>query len=334
MLASGFGDLATNYLKTLSNTRVKGEIVRLSQELASGHKSDLRTVTGTQLASLSNIESALTRLDAYRFSASEAAMFVETAQLSLGQVQDLTTGLAPDLITAANAGVEPGISAIATQARSNLNAVVANLNVGIAGRAVFSGSATDGSALPSVSDILDQVSIAISGQTNAADVATAVDAWFGSGGGFEVNSYQGATDDLADFRLADGEGIGFGIRADDDRLRDVLKGFVLASLVAEDALSGSNRERAELLQLAGETLLSSQSGLSAIRSEVGETEAAIQDISTRNSAEVAALEIARSDLVSADPFKTATRLQSAETQLETIYAITARLSRLSLVNYL
>ena len=55
---------------------------------------------------------------------------------------------------------------------------------------------------------------------------------------------------------------------------------------------------------------------------------------TRNSSEESALQIARNDLTSVDPYSTATKLQETQTQLETIYALTARMSHLSLLDYL
>mgnify|MGYP006193710875 CR=1 FL=1 len=54
----------------------------------------------------------------------------------------------------------------------------------------------------------------------------------------------------------------------------------------------------------------------------------------RNSAEITALELARAKIVSVDPFEAATKVKEAQTQLEMIYAVTARLSSLSLMEYL
>ena len=45
-------------------------------------------------------------------------------------------------------------------------------------------------------------------------------------------------------------------------------------------------------------------------------------------------EIARLGIVSMDPYDAATALTEAESQLDTLYTVTARLSRLSLANYL
>ena len=70
------------------------------------------------------------------------------------------------------------------------------------------------------------------------------------------------------------------------------------------------------------------------RIRLGSTEANIINTGVQNDAEKSALETARLGLLSVDPYETAAKLQEAQTQLETLFSITARLSRLSLVNYL
>ena len=63
-------------------------------------------------------------------------------------------------------------------------------------------------------------------------------------------------------------------------------------------------------------------------------EARVEDAAARLSARGTALEIARNDMSAADPYETATKLQNVQLQLETHYTLTARLSRLSLTEYL
>ncbi len=72
----------------------------------------------------------------------------------------------------------------------------------------------------------------------------------------------------------------------------------------------------------------------SLRAVVGDAEAAIERARVRNGAELAAADLARATIVESDPFRAATDLQSVQGQLETLYAVTARLSRLSLTNYL
>ena len=74
--------------------------------------------------------------------------------------------------------------------------------------------------------------------------------------------------------------------------------------------------------------------LADTRARVGMAEAAIAAAQTQNASEKAGLEIMRNDLIAADPFEAATRLEETNRQLESIYLITARIARLNLANYL
>jgi flagellar hook-associated protein 3 FlgL len=67
---------------------------------------------------------------------------------------------------------------------------------------------------------------------------------------------------------------------------------------------------------------------------VGTTQAQIVSAVTRNGAEESALEIARAGIVSADPYDAASRLEELQTRIEALYLITARVSRLSLSEYI
>jgi flagellar hook-associated protein 3 FlgL len=55
---------------------------------------------------------------------------------------------------------------------------------------------------------------------------------------------------------------------------------------------------------------------------------------TRGAAEATSLRMAELDLVAADPFEAAARLEEARLQLEQLYIVTARVARLSLVEVL
>ena len=80
--------------------------------------------------------------------------------------------------------------------------------------------------------------------------------------------------------------------------------------------------------------MTSQDRLSALRADVGFAEARIEEAQTRNSAARVGLETARNQLLVADPYETAIRLEEAQFQLESLYSVTARTARLSLLNFL
>jgi flagellar hook-associated protein 3 FlgL len=99
-------------------------------------------------------------------------------------------------------------------------------------------------------------------------------------------------------------------------------------------LAGKPAQRAELAKAAGAVLLEAADARGALAARIGTAQERVATATTRNSAEATALQIVRIGIVSADPYEAATALTEAQNQLDTLYAVTARLSRLSLANYL
>ena len=108
----------------------------------------------------------------------------------------------------------------------------------------------------------------------------------------------------------------------------------MAALVDDAAVTLTEAERQSLATQAGERLLTNQDELTDLRSNLGFAQSRIEQSVTRIAAEMNSLEIARAELLSVDNFKTATELETVQIQLETLYTLTARSSRFSLVNFL
>jgi flagellar hook-associated protein 3 FlgL len=108
----------------------------------------------------------------------------------------------------------------------------------------------------------------------------------------------------------------------------------MAALLDRGILAGNAGERARLAERAGRELLSSEDARIMLAARIGSVEAQIEAARTRNGAEETALGILRSDIGSVDPYEAATRLEAASSQLESLYLVTARVSRLSLVEFL
>jgi len=89
-----------------------------------------------------------------------------------------------------------------------------------------------------------------------------------------------------------------------------------------------------LMRTSGVALIGVQQDLTGVRGALGAAEARIETIQTRNASERTALELARNQLLAADPFETATRLEEVQFQLQALYTVTARMGDLSLVNFI
>ena len=337
MTSLNTGDLAQSLLLRRQNNALKAAFNRLTQEMTSGRKSDLAAAVSGDFKVLAGVEHSLAVLQSFKTAASEAQTLASAQQTALETIQTIATDSAPTLTAAGTSGGATHVATSAFDARQKFFSTISAMNVRMGDRYVFSGDATDQKPVLGAQDILDDLSVAIAGQVTASGVAAAVDAWFDApvgGGGFIDMVYGGSSTPLAPFRIGEGEEAALSLTATDPTLRDTLKGLALAAIVAEGALSSDLPGQALLLKTSGQRLMGSGSALATLRAHLGSVEGQIAAVSTRNSAEDAALSIARNQLVAADPYTTANELEAVKTQLETLYALTARLSRLNLADYL
>ena len=117
-------------------------------------------------------------------------------------------------------------------------------------------------------------------------------------------------------------------------MRSVLKGFALATLVSKNLVPNDLDVRGTLTRMAGEQIATSDAELTKSRSNLGTVQEIVSDAKVRNSSEKSSLEIWKSKLIGIDEYDSATALEAVQTQLETLYTLTARLTGLSLTDYL
>ena len=329
------GDLAGTFLLRRQNVRLNSELARLTQEMASGVAADIPRHLNGNYSFLGDLERGLRVNEGYANAAKEAAFFTGAMQSALEQVQQATAGLSSDLILSGNSALPEAVATASTSARGEFEGLVSAFNTNVAARALFSVDRTDTPPLAPSADILASIEAAIAGETTLSGVLAAIDDWFDTaGGGFETTAYLGSDDPLSAFLIGEGETVDLDLKADDQAIRDILKNTAVAALAADPDLGFAIDLRAELLVSAGENLLTSQSRLSQIRADLGYAEARIEESQTRLSAERTSLEIARGELLGVDLYETATRLENVQFQLESLYTATARLSGLSLVEFL
>ena len=335
MNLQSLGDLAQTFKLRQQNVQLKQQMARLTEELASGQAADLTRQLSGNFGHLADIEHDLLVLESYRGAANEAGVATAAMQAALENVEILSGDLGATAIISGTTTGGLTLDAIATQGRGTLDSIVSALNTEIAGRSLFSGTDIEATPLAAADVLLTATRTAASGATTAADVLAALDTFFDTpGGGFETLIYQGGTTFLTPYQLGEGESVRLDLRADDPAVRNVLKNTVMAALADDAALTLNTAERITLAQESGERLLTSQDELIGIRSNLGFAQSRIDQSATRIATEISSLEFARNGLLSVDKYQTATELENVQIQLETLYTLTARASRLSLVNFL
>lgn len=308
----------------------------LAAELTTGRKSDIVGAAGGDLRRLYALEGDLARAETHARTIGLAADRAAATQLRLEGIQASLAGMGPEILAATSRGDMEGGLLFAAGAETAIGAAVSALNAAHGGRALFAGAAVDGVALAPAATLLADVEALIAGAADDVGAAiAAVDAYFDDpAGGFATGVWRGDAADAPAAVTGEGGEIAYSARADDARLKAALKGLALAAAATRGAFAGAPSERLALLDAAGAVLTGAVPGLVALRGEIGAAEGALAAAAARNAGAAAALRLERNALTAADPYETAAAFQAHEAQLDAAYTMTARLSRLSIVNYL
>lgn len=334
MSFSTLGDMAQAFSLRYRNTVLKTEIQTLNKELATGQADDLAAHLGGSYAQLTSLERDMRVLEGYNINIVEAKQLTDAMQVRLDQLFQLSSDFSGNLISSVSSGNAATQSALAVEAEVHFATIVSVLNSQTAGRSMFAGEATDRPALIDSADILSEISNVISGSSSLADVQTNLDTWFSDPAGFDSFAYTGGTNDIAPFQLSETSQMSLSVRADAQEFKDVLKALATVIASEDPGLSIDAETKDELRQAAGLGLLQAQENLVGLQAEIGLAQESIAQWNVRTQSEMLSLEYAKGALLAIDPYEKASELEAAQFQLEALYAVTARLSQLSLVNFL
>jgi flagellar hook-associated protein 3 FlgL len=329
------GDLAQSLILSRQGESLKTSLQRLSTEATTGLVADQTQRLKGNYAPIAGIEASLTQLEAYHSVTSETQIYASLMQTALGSVIDQSSKLGTALISGASSQSSVQINALGQDAAQRLETVISALNTKQGDRSLFSGQSTEKQALASADSLLTALQAAVTnaGAVSSGDVEAAVTAWFADPAGFQATVYQGGAV-LDPVAVGTDQTAQIDVTAMDPAILATLKGVAMGALLSRGVLAGSDVARVDLAKRAGESLASAQTGITQVSARLGTTEATIQNTATRNDAEKDVLQTARLNLLSVDPYETASKFQEAQGQLQTLYAITARASRLKLVDFL
>jgi len=334
MTAISVGDMAQQFSSTRNGNVIKNDLARLVETLSTGKVADITKELGGETKRFSGIKYSLTQLDAYQKTTKETAQILANVQTVLDQVDQVRGSTAQRLLLVNDGSTIAQVDEAAQSSRSAFETTIRTLNTQIADRSLLGGARVAQPPLASAEDILAALSTAIAGNTDPAAIITIVDAWFDdAGGGFEAVGYMGDTGPMVQRQISETQTISISARVDDPAIKEVLKGSALAALASEiPALDRDSKMM--LLQEAGKKLFDASSDLVAVQARVGFTEMLVSDAIAQNVSQETSLSILRNELIGADPFEAASKLQAVQLQLETHFAVTARMSQLSLLRYI
>lgn len=328
------GDLSRFAQLRQSNAALKSRLAVLSKEVATGQKSDLPAALGGNMGRLAQVQTRLALFETFGRNAALAQSEQDGIQTALQGISKISWSRSTQMLSAAMMN-ETSLDTLSNQIKQDLHSVVGMINTDVGGRYMLSGTAVTVPPLSQPDEILNLARAQISGLTDPADITSALDAWIDSdaAGGFAQAAFHGNSD-------APSTGVGpdvtlvHDVNALDPAIKTVLKGLILGALASEPSLGLSSVGKGALLGQAGQRMAQGGSMMTGLQAKIGMQQERIQEAVSRNAAEASALSLARSDMLSADPYETASALTQTEANLQNLYALTARMSRLSLTDYI
>lgn len=334
MIQFGTTDMAQSLMLRRSGNQLRGTISRLTAELSSGQHHDTSKALNGAFAQLGSIEHGLALSTQNIASANFAATLLAAQQSALDRVGQLTQDLALGFQTSTQAPSSSIIAEASNRAKEGFEQAIGLFNTQFAGRHLFSGISGDVRPFADANVILDAIVTSLPPSPSTADIRAHVETWFAAGGPFDSIAYQGGDAASAGLDLGNQTRVHLTLNGSEQYTREALAGLALGAIGRTITPNPTSDELRDLLSLSAQLLFQSDESRIALQSDIGTREARVDDARTHAKARKSALQVARNDLLAADPHDTATALESASQKLDALYLVTARLSRLSLSEYM
>ena len=308
------GDIARNTILQNQTRNLRSLIQVKTDELATGRVSKLREHLNGETGQLRALQSDQNLLQAYKTNINEVQTIFGAQQRGLDQVRSILANLADAALSFQNEdGVQPPLQVIA---RQSFDTVVSLFNSNIGGRTVFN----QGSADTDPNQLFTQIGAALAAQPDQPplDVARSV---------IQQAIDPENSEPQAPVPVAPNQSVSTNDPSIQPQFSDILSSLSLLAL-------GRSGETAPERQDIATNVLQMQDQLVSTQANIGQREDRLDSVLSQNASEHEALEFLRNELTAADPYEAATQLQTATLRLETLLAATARISKLSLTNYL
>lgn len=304
-------------------------------ESVTGRFADVTTQLGGNVNELMQIEKAIGDINDFSESIALAETRSVVTQQSLSRIRDVAQLLADTTDLLRTNGTTQDFEAISSQAREELGSVVSALNAQFAGRPLFSGDDGNGNAIIDEGSIFTlAVPFLEAGASATAGYTDLITEFSSAGATFDTSIYQGGTGDAPPALAGPGEAVDYGVKADEAPFRSVLANIAALGAAFDPSNAISDVQRRQLAELASAGLRTDVSQIIGTQGRLGAAENRIATLKARNTASEASLTIAFNNLAGADQLNATIELTELERQLETAFATTARMSNLSLVNFL
>lgn len=312
------------------------QVQKAQKEVATGLREDVYADTGFRAAQSLDLRNRMARVEQYHTSNSllNGKLDIVSGQMAAmrGKGNDLMT-----MMVAFGSGRQ-GLDTLQTEAIATFNAVNSMVNTTYAGEYLFSGIGSNNTS--QTLDLAGFPGFAFDGASSLADIDQALadlDGFFGLNGAIPsatgYDSKQDYSGTIQKANLDETSVLQLGLTAKDDAFKQIFKGMVM--FAATDATKiGDDAAYKKWLDEAIGAIQKGTSELERYEATLGNQQSLIKDTLARQENLKTIYNNRIVDIEGVDAYEAGLRMESMTKQLETSYAVTARLKNLSLLNYL
>ncbi len=337
-MLNGFGDMAQHLGLRRHATSLRKATTVLSHELTTGQVKDQTKHLRGDFSELVAIDTSIAKATSRVAVGQSIATWLSVQQNSVAVLRDHAQTGFDDMLLLQQAPENEQKQRMLSGMDTRFGDMVKLLNTSFGDRFVFSGTRADAPAVAEADVMLDalmnEINAASPAITEAQELSDFIDQWFATGGGFDEVGYLGDAPIPASQSLAQGYSVGISVTAQHEAVRQTFAAFAKGAALSRGVFEDDATEQKRFTDIATMAMGGSRSSLIQLAAEIGTSEERVQNANAQNEAERYAMKIARSELLEADPYERASQLERAMTQQEMIYSLTARLSRLTLLDFL
>ncbi|GAB2182787.1 flagellar hook-associated family protein [Roseibium sp. LAB1] len=348
--------MKTTYISTItladaSRRQIQNQsslVQKLSIELSSGRKYDVGLDLGTKTGESVSIRSEFHFLNGIMDTNALTASRLDVSQAAMGDIlTDAQDFLATLVALRENNGSSDIVKADAV---GNLELLTSRLNTQLNGNFVFAGINTDQEPFADYSDptspnklaadaaFLTEFGIAQSNPGVSGITPAAMSTYLN--GAFDAmfqdpawgTSWSGASSNVMVSRISASETVSSSVSANEQAFRDLAAAYTMMSDLGNEDLDPETWK--VVVNEAIEKLGTGIAGVTSQMGKLGNVQEQVKLASERLKVQTDILNRRINDLENVNLEETSVRLNTALTQLETTYAVTARMQGLSILNYL
>jgi flagellar hook-associated protein 3 FlgL len=333
----------------LTILKLQKQLVTAQQELSSGRKADIGLALGGRTSETVSLRAQYARYTTLQSTNSFVSTRLDVTQTTLASFTATAQKFIGTLIGARD--TEGGATVAAGEAKADLTALIDGLNNTVGGEYLFAGINN------TVKPVTDYYATA--GSPGRTAVANAFTTAFGTAQSDPANDaitdtamqnfldttfsalfddpswstdWSSASSTNLTSRISPTETVESSANASEQAFRKLAKAY---TMVADLGTENLNRAAFQTVadtasRLAGEAV----QDLATIQARLGVSAARVESSNTRMAAQVNILNTQIDNLEQVDPYEASTRVTTLMTQLETAYSLTARVQRLTILNYL